>query len=420
MGIIKAAAHAVGTGLADQWLEALEPDNMGAQTVFTKGVQIRKGKGENGKGSDNMVTEGSIIHVYPDQFMLLVDGGKVVDYTAEPGYYKVSLDTQPSLMNGTLGKAVKESLGRIRFGGIAPTAQRVYYINLQEIRGLKFGTKNAINYFDSFYNAELFLRTHGTYSIRITDPLRFYAEVIPRNMDQVEVSDVNEQFLDEFLEALQSAINQMSADGIRISFVTSKGRELGKYMADILDEEWKQNRGVEIASVGIASISYDEESTKLINMRNQGAMLSDPTIREGYVQGSVARGMEAAGSNAAGSVSGFMGMGMSMQGGSGVMGAASEANLRQMEMNRQHAQAAGTANMAAATWICSCGTENTGKFCAECGKPMPTAWTCSCGTENTGKFCTECGKPAPAAPWTCSCGAVNTGKFCAECGKPKA
>ena len=138
----------------------------------------------------------------------------------------------------------------------------------------------------------LFLRTHGTYSIRITDPLRFYAEVIPRNMDQVEVSDVNEQFLDEFLEALQSAINQMSADGIRISFVTSKGRELGKYMADILDEEWKQNRGVEIASVGIASISYDEESTKLINMRNQGAMLSDPTIREGYVQGSVARGME--------------------------------------------------------------------------------------------------------------------------------
>lgn len=122
-----------------------------------------------------------------------------------------------------------------------------------------------------------------------------------------------------------------------------------------------------LASVGIASISYDEESTKLINMRNQGAMLSDPTIREGYVQGSVARGMEAAGSNAAGSVSGFMGMGMSMQGGSGVMGAASEANLRQMEMNRQHAQAAGTADMAAATWICSCGTENTGKFCAECG-----------------------------------------------------
>ena len=37
MGIIKAAAHAVGTGLADQWLEALEPDNMGGPDCFYKG-----------------------------------------------------------------------------------------------------------------------------------------------------------------------------------------------------------------------------------------------------------------------------------------------------------------------------------------------------------------------------------------------
>ena len=132
-------------------------------------------------------------------------------------------------------------------------------------------------------------------------------------------------------------------------------------MSNILDEDWKQNRGVEIASVGIASISYDDASTKLINMRNQGAMLSDPTIREGYVQGSVARGMEAAGSNAAGSVSGFMGMGMGMQAGAGVMGAASEANIRQMEMNRQQAQAA-QQNTASNGWTCSCGAVNTGKF----------------------------------------------------------
>ena len=117
MGIIKAASHAVGTGLSDQWLEALEPDNMGAQTVFAKGVQLRKGTGENGKGSDNMVTEGSIIHVYPEQCMILVDGGKVVDYTAEPGYYKVSLDTQPSLYEwlfreGSKGIVRKDPLWR--------------------------------------------------------------------------------------------------------------------------------------------------------------------------------------------------------------------------------------------------------------------------------------------------------------------
>lgn len=433
MGIIKAAAQAIGGSLADQWLEVYEPDDMGDQTVFTAGVKIRKG--QNTKGSDSSVSNGSIIHVYDNQFMMLVDGGKIVDYTAEPGYYKVDNSALPSMFNGQLKESVKETFSRIKFGGATPTLQKVFYINLQEIKGIKFGTRNPVNYFDSFYNAELFLRAHGTYSIKITDPLRFYQEAIPRNKDQVEITDINEQYLSEFLEALQSAINQMSADGIRISYVSSKGRELSKYMADILDEDWNTMRGMEIQSVGIASISYDEESQKMIQMRNQGAMLSDPTIREGYVQGAVARGLEAAGSNANGSMAGFMGMGVGMQAAGGMMGSASQTNLAQMQMQQQ-AQAAQNVQQAqnpqqtpdsqqgaqtAGGWTCECGAVNTGKFCSECGKPQPKAdvWVCECGAENTGKFCSECGKPRPAGEWTCNCGAKNTGKFCSECGSPR-
>ncbi len=261
-----------------------------------------------------------------------------------------------------------------------------------------------------FYNAELFLRTHGTYSIKITDPLLFYREVIPKNADHVEIDSINEQYLNEFLEALQASVNQMSADGIRISFVASKGRELSKYMADVLDEDWKKNRGMEIQSVGMASISYDEESQKLINMRNQGAMLGDPSVREGYVQGAIARGMEAAGSNANGSMAGFMGMGMGMNAGGGFMGAASQANMQQMQMNQ--------AQMSQMQQV----QGNAGAFQAGGTAPANPAggWTCSCGQVNTGKFCSECGKPAPSGTWVCSCGHENTGKFCSECGKPRA
>lgn len=427
MGIIKALTTAIGGSLADQWLEVMEPGDMGDQTVFASGVKIRKGS--NTKGTDNTVSNGSVIHVYPNQFMMIVDGGKVVDYTAEEGYYTVDSSSLPSLFNGEFKDALKESFNRIRYGGETPTSQKVFYVNLQEIKGIKFGTRNPVNYFDNFYNAELFLRAHGAYSIKVTDPLLFYAQVIPKNTNKVNIDSINEQYMDEFLEALQASINQMSADGERVSFVASKGMVLSKYMSEVLDEDWKRDRGFEVMNVGLASISYDEESQKLINMRNQGAMLSDPSVREGYVQGSVARGMEAAGSNAGGAMAGFLGMGVGMNAGGGFMGAASTTNMQQMQMNA--AQQGGMAQQGAAAqsgaapaggWTCSCGVSNTGKFCSECGnaKPEDNTWTCGCGTANTGKFCSECGKPRRENDsWTCGCGAANTGKFCKDCGKPR-
>ncbi|MCB6181923.1 hypothetical protein, partial [Dialister invisus] len=140
-------------------------------------------------------------------------------------------------------------------------------------------------------------------------PILFYANAIPKNQTQVEISDINEQYLQEFLTALNTSINLYSAQGERVSFLPSKSVELSKYMADTLDEEWRKLRGIEVVAVAVSSISYTDDSQKLINMRNQGAMLGDPSVREGYMQGAVARGIEAAGSNTGGAMQAFMGMG---------------------------------------------------------------------------------------------------------------
>lgn len=421
MGIIKAVGQAISGGLADQWTEVIEADDMGERTVFTNGVLIRRG--QNVKGTSDTVSNGSIIHVYDNQFMMLVDGGKVVDYTAEPGYYKVDNSSMPSMFNGEFGETLKETFSRIKFGGQTPTMQKVFFINLQEIKGIKFGTRNPINYFDSFYNAELFLRAHGTYSVKITNPLQFYAEAIPRNVDRVDIESINDQYLSEFLETLQAAINQMSADGTRISHVTSKARELGKYMADILDEDWNKMRGMEIQAVGIASVSYDEESQKLINMRNEGAMLgSDFNVLRGMAVKNITEGMRDAGSNANGAMAGFMGVGMGMNAMNQTMsGLGALQTPNDVQQNVQQPIAGANQN-AATGWTCECGHVNSGKFCSECGKPAPAPtveWICECGQKNTGKFCSNCGKPAPAAEWTCECGHVNTGKFCSNCGKAR-
>lgn len=419
MGLIKAIGQAVGDTFADAWEETIEAQDMGEGTIFTKGVLVNRG--QNTKGTQDVISNGSKIRVYDNQFMMLIDGGKVVDYTAEPGYYTVDNSAMPSMLNGEFKDTLKEAFNRIRFGGMTPQSQKVYFINLQEIKGIKFGTRNPINYYDNQYDAELFFRAHGTYSIKVTNPLQFYAEVIPRNTDHVEITDINEQYLSEFLEALQASINQMSADGVRAAHLLSKARELGKYMANVLDEDWNKLRGMEIQAVGIASITYDDKSKELIDLRNTGDMLKDAAIQQGYMAKNLAEGVKAAASNEAGAMQGFMGIGMGVSQMGNVMGGfaqMSQAQQQTQQMNAQQQQI--NPQMQQMNQQPQQAAPSMQEVSPQAQPAAPSgSWTCSCGNVNTGKFCSECGKPAPAAEWTCSCGNVNTGKFCSECGKPR-
>lgn len=373
MGLIQAVAGAIGGAISDQWLDAIVAQDMGEGIVFVRGRQAR---GRNTGG--DIITDGSKIIVYDNQAMLVTDSGQIVDFSTEPGAYTFSSAASPSLFNGNFEGALRETWERFKFGGAPSGQQFAFFVNLQEIKGIKFGTPNAVQYFDNFYNAELFLRAHGTYSIRIVDPLKFYAEVVPRDAQRVHIDDIKGQYQSEFLEAFSVALNKMSVDGIRISQVQSHMGELSKYMRDALDEEWEATRGIEIQAVGIASISYDEQSRQLIDMRNQGAMLQDPSIREGYVQGAVATGIQNAGSNPAGAGAAMMGVGMGMSAGGGFMSAASASNQAQMAAQQQAQgapQSSGTvsASTSGAKFCANCGTQfgqPKPNFCPQCGTPV--------------------------------------------------
>lgn len=265
---------------------------------------------------------------------------------------------------------------------------------------------------------DISIRCFGEYSYRLVNPLLFYTNVCGNVTEAYNREEIDSQLKSELLTSLQPAFARISEMGIRYSALPGHTEELSLALKDILTEKWRDNRGIEIGTVGVNSVKANEDDEKMIKEMQRNAAFMDPTRAAAHLVGAQASAMQSAAENqGAGPAMAFMGMGMA-----GQAGGMNTQNLYAMGHQQQAQQPAPAAS---AGWTCTCGQSgNTGKFCAGCGKPQPAPaenWQCPCGATATGKFCPECGKPKPAdtAGWTCTCGAVNKGKFCAECGKPK-
>ena len=310
---------------------------------------------------------------------------------------------------------------RFTFGGEAPKDQRVYYFNTKELVGNKYGTASPVPFRvvdqRAAIDIDVGIRCFGEYSYHIANPLLFYTNVCGNVSEDYDRSSLDSQLKTELLTALQPAFAKISEMGIRYSALPGHTVELADALNEALSAKWRDLRGIEVVSFGVSSVTANEEDEKMIKEMQRNAAFMDPTRAAAHLAGATGDAMKTAAANPNGAVGAFMGMGMA-----GGMAGAQMGTLYQQGAQQQAAQA--QAAPAAAGWTCACGQAgNTGKFCANCGKPAPVSaneWTCSCGTKNTGKFCSNCGKPAPAGEWTCACGTKNSGKFCSNCGKPRA
>lgn len=75
MGLIKAAAGAVGGVLADQWREYFYCESMPSDVLMTKGFKRTSSRSSNKKGEENIISNGSIVAVNEGQFMMIVEQG---------------------------------------------------------------------------------------------------------------------------------------------------------------------------------------------------------------------------------------------------------------------------------------------------------------------------------------------------------
>ena len=434
MGLIKAALGSVGGVMADQWKEFFYCEAIPENVLVTKGQKKTTRRSSNTRGDENIITNGSIIAVADGQCMLIVDQGKVVDLCAEPGEYTYDMSTEPSLFVGNLGQSIRDVFGnmanRFAFGGEAPKDQRIYYFNTRELMGNKYGTANPVPFRVVDQRAgidmDVGIRCFGEYSYRICNPMLFYSNVCGNVSEDYTRDKMDSQLKNELLTALQPAFAKIGESGIRYSQLPGHTMELADALNEVLSKKWRDLRGIEIVSFGVASVTANEEDEKSMKEMQRNAAFTDPTRAAAHLVGAQGDAMKRAAQNTGGAAMAFMGMNMAGQ--AGGMNAqnlfAMGQQMQQQQMQQQQMQQQAAPAPAAGGWTCSCGHGgNTGKFCAECGQPKPAPagqWKCACGAVNTGKFCAECGSPRPAAEWTCSCGQTgNTGKFCANCGSPR-
>ena len=469
MGLIKAAMGAAGGVLADQWKEYFYCDALPAEVLAVKGQKRVSGRSSNKNGSDNIISNGSVIAVADGQCMMIVEQGKVVDVCAEPGEYTYDTSTEPSLFSGDLSQtigAVFQNIGkRFTFGGQEPKDQRVYYFNTKELIGNKYGTPSPVPFRVVDQNAgldiDISIRCFGEYSYRITNPILFYTNLCGNVEQEYTRSEIDSQLKTELLTALQPAFARISDMGIRYSSLPAHTMEMSEAINEVLSAKWRDLRGIEIVSMGVSSVKASEEDEQMIKEMQRNAAFRDPTRAAAHLVGAQASAMQAAAANEGGAMTGFMGMNMA-----GAAGGMNPQALFQMGQQQpapvapapvQQAapvapapvqQAAPAAPVAPAPvqqaapaapaeegWTCACGNVAKGKFCPECGAKKPEApkvapdgtWTCSaCGAANKGKFCSECGakKPAGVPQYQCDkCGwkpedPTKPPKFCPECGDP--
>ncbi len=393
MGLIKAFTGTAISYLNDLWEDYIYCDALDENTLMKKG-HARKNPGAGANANDNVITDGSRIAVNAGQMMLVVENGKILDFTAEPGAYEYKTGTEPSCFCGDFDETIRVSFEnmkhRFAFGGIAGNDQRVYFINTKEIMNNRFGFGN-VPYRDSEFDITIMLRGFGIYSYKITDPVLFYNNVCGNVKEQFAKTSIEPQLKAEIQNVLLPVFGTISKAGIRYDGISLHTDTIVELLQEELREKWKEDRGIEVKTMAFSNILPDEAGVeKIRELQESRAYSGNKAMLGARVGAAQANAMESAAENPSGAVNGFMGMGMAQQAGA--------VNVAELMKDAPVQKAESQPAMQENSWTCSCGMVNTLNFCPNCGNSKPKEVTCPhCGMvipkQFAGmKFCPNCGK----------------------------
>ncbi len=299
---------------------------------------------------DNVIKKGSSLTVRESQAAVFCDKGKTAD-VFRAGTYKLNTDSLP----------VISKLLAWKYGFQTPFKSEIYFVNVKEITGIRWGTANPVPVQTEY--GIIRLRGNGTYSFKITDPALFLTSVA----GMAEYYDANK--LNKALRTLLvgSISSAFATCKVSISDMTSKYAELS--------EEVKKSVATRCGELGVTLTAFDIENLsvppELEKAVDENARLMRNNV-DVYVKIAQADAFKAADGN--GTAGAILGVAVGSVLGKEVI-------------------SANTVPFSDTCSVCRKPIQSGSKFCPECGNPVP-------------KFCSKCGKPIDAGA-----------NFCPECGQ---
>lgn len=315
MGLIKSAIGGVGGTLADQWKDFYTvPDDVTSTTAITPARKRGqdKDRGSNTSASTAVITNGSKFVVPEGYALVLMQDGAFTGFVSDPGAYVWDTEA-PDSKSIFAGGGIKESLiknswERFKFGGRPQSQQMAIYVSLQELSNNKFASASEIYWDDKFLRTQVGASVRGSYTLKITDPLSFIRQFVPtkylKNGEFFDFTDLNnaaaQQLFNEVVSSLAAAFSTYANSANKDNRMSRIQQDSVGFAASLSQEvetayKWKKDRGLEIVSVAIVSIEYDEATKEILKTTQRADALSG-TRGNSNLQASVAAGIEAAGS----------------------------------------------------------------------------------------------------------------------------
>ena len=273
MSILDSIFNSVGGVFADQWKDIITAGPFDEHAVVVPGVRKDEQNGRGGnQGSEDVISNGSLLFVPENTAAFVYSQAGIECVITEPGGFvyrngEFSIFDYESLNKQGAAGLAQTMASRVAFSGLSSQEKRVAFVNLREIRGLKFGTRGPLVYNDQFYGVDLEVFAYGTFSVQVCDPTRFLRSFVPANVIEYSLDDkqAREQLVVELLHSFTVAVNVFSQT-CRVSHLPSHADEIVRTIEHGTGNAstWQERFGLRLRAIAVENIEMSDESRELV------------------------------------------------------------------------------------------------------------------------------------------------------------